>query len=452
MQTLFKTCVLGVGLCGPLAAQAQDLSFEGDLGLTARTFFEDGALEGQIGKGTSLIGSLRLASSASLSFGQVVGEIRGRKDEKTGAQSWDLSKAYVAGELGRVRWLVGSDVVFWGVTESYNPVNIVNQRGNFTSSEEVERLGQPMVSVSFDTDRLGTFSFYGLVGLRELDYEEADQRLRFDVVPDSDRVMFEAEDDIDVAIRNSNSISTANGSLDYAVSLFSGRDRQPVYLPGCAFKQDSVDEATCDAVNANVQDVYEGLRPSDIGDDPIAAAFDRLDPASQVFLLSGNSVGAVPYYQQMRQIGLELVYSTGDWQLKFDGAKRFTDREDYFSGVIGAEYSFGDLFSTGGGLTGAVEYIYDDRSDLQPRTFLDDDVFVALRYDLNNVANTSLSLSGLKDLQTDSTLVNFNISSRLTDSAQIEFSTVFINADDTSDPLSGLDDDDFMELSLTYFF
>ncbi len=452
MLTLFKTCVLGIGLCAPLSAQAEDLSFEGELGLTARTFFEDGALEGQIGKGTSLIGSVRLAASADLSFGQFAAELRGRKDERTGAQSWDLSKAYIAGELDQLRWLVGSDVVFWGVTESYNPVNIVNQRGSFVSNEEVERLGQPMVSMSFDTEKMGTFSFYGLLGFRELDYEDADQRLRFDIVPDGGRAMFESDNDIDFAIRNSNSINTTSGSLDYAISLFSGRDRQPVYLPGCGFKQDSVNEATCDTVNANVLEAYKGLSPDDIGDDPGAAAFDRLDPASQTFLLSGNSVGAVPYYQQMQQIGLELVYSTGDWQLKFDGAKRFTNWEDYFSGVIGAEYSFGDLFSSGGSLTGAVEYIYDDRSNLQPRTFLDNDVFVALRYDLNNVANTSLSLSGLKDIQTDSTWVNFNISTRLTDSAEIDFSTVFINADDTSDPLSGLDDDYFMEFSLTYFF
>ena len=309
-----------------------------------------------------------------------------------------------------------------------------------------------MLSVSFDSDSLGTFSFFGLLGFREQEDVVAGQRLRFDVVADGDRAMFESDDEIDFAFRNSNTISTANGSLDYAISLFSGRDRQPMYLPGCAFRQDTVDEATCDAVNESIRAVYEDLTPADIGDDPIAGAFDRLDPATQMFLLSGDSVGAVPYYQDLHQIGLELVYSTGDWQLKFEGAQRYTDRENYFSGVIGAEYTFGDVFDSAGDLTGAIEYIYDDRSALQPRTFLDDDIFVGLRYDFNNVANTSLSLSGLKDLDTDSTLMNFNISSRLSDNASIEFSTVFINADDTSDPLSGLDEDDFFSLSIEYFF
>lgn len=452
MRVLVPAYAISVLATLPVSALAQDLSFSGEVTLTARHFAEDGALEGQFGAGTGLIGATRLAASGDLSFGQFAVELRGRNDLEADDQYWDLSKAYLAGELGNVQWLIGNDVVFWGVTESHNPVNIINQRGNYSSAEEVERLGQPMLAVSFDTDRLGTFSFYSLFGFRELDYQEAQERLRFDVVPDGDRAMFETEDTVDFALRNSNSISTANGSLDYAISLFSGLDREPVYLPGCAFREAPVDEATCDAVNRDVREVYKDLTPDDIGDDPIGAAFDRLDPASQVFLLSGNSVGAVPYYQKLHQIGLELVYSTGDLQLKFEGAQRFTEHENYFSGVVGAEYNFGDVLGSGGDLTGALEYIYDDRSLLQPPTFLDDDMFVGLRYDFNNVANTSLSLSGLRDLQTDSTLMNFNISTRLTDSAQIEFSTVIIDADDEDDPLSGLDNDDFVEVSLTYFF
>lgn len=450
MKPLFKACLISCSLFAPLAAGAQNLSFEGEIDLSARYFSNDGALEGQTEAGTSFIGATRLAASGSLSFGQVALELRGRKDQKTGVSSWDLSKAYLAGEIGSTQWLVGSDVVFWGVAESYNPVNIVNQRGSFISGDDADRRGQPMIALSFDTDTLGTFSFFGLLGFRELNYEEADQRLRFDVVPDGRRAMFETDSEIAFALRNTNTLSTQNGSLDYAVSLFSGRDRQPVYLPGCAFREDDVSSATCNRVNDKIRAAYEDLS-GDV-DDPIDEAFNALDPETQIFLLSGNSVGAVPYYQDIHQIGLELAYATGDWQLKFEGAQRFTDRETYFSGVVGAEYSFGNIFGTDGELRGAVEYIYDDRSQLQPQTFLDNEVFAALHYDFNNVSNTSLSISGLRDIDTDSTLTYINLSSRLTDNMSLDLSKTFINADDTDDPLSALDEDDFFEFSLKYFF
>ena len=118
MQHLFKACVIsGAALC-PLAAQAQDFSFEGDVTLTARYFPDDGALDGQPGAGTSFFGATRLAASGGLSFGQFAVELRGDRDQSADLSSWDLSKAYIAGEIGTTQWLLGNDVVFWGVTKS----------------------------------------------------------------------------------------------------------------------------------------------------------------------------------------------------------------------------------------------------------------------------------------------------------------------------------------------
>lgn len=454
MKTFSDTCVLclfSLGVFLPTTLGAQDISYEGELELTARHFLKDGALPGQIAEGTGMIGSLTLAATGSLPFGQFATELHVSKDERSGVETFDLPKAYLTGDTGRFRWLAGNDIVFWGVAESFNPVNIVNQRSSFASAEDEDRLGQPMVMLSFDTPGLGNFSLYGLLGFRELDNAERQERLRFDAVADDNRSLFESDTSIDLAFRNSNTLSTRNGSLDYAVSVFSGRERQPVYLPGCSGRTTAVTEATCAAVNQSVKATYEAL-PGSTGAGIDAQVFNALDPATQAFLLAGNSVGAVPYYQDMHQIGLELVYATGPWQLKFEGAQRFTERDDYFSGVIGAEYDFGDLFGTSGNLTAAAEYIYDTRSELQPSTFLDNDIFAALQYDFNNFADTSFSISGLKDVETDSLLATISVSWRLSDKARFDMSSTRIVADDPKDPLSALNSDDFFEIGLSYFF
>ncbi len=443
--------IAGLALTVPSLGVAQNISVKGEAGLIARHFTHDGALPEQVGAGTSAIALAKLTISGDLSFGRFVTEIRASKDERTGVSHLDVTKAYVAGEIGKVRWLLGSDVVFWGVTESYNPVNIINQRGSFADVANDDRLGQPMLKLSFDTATLGTFSAMALLDFREQTYGEAPERFRLNATPDASRTIFESDNRIDLALRNTNTISLANGSLDYGISLFSGRDRSPVYLPGCSLRKETVSESTCAAVNAEVQAAYEGLKLSD-GNNYIRQVFDASNTGTQNFLLAGDSVGAVPYYQDMQQIGLELAYATGDWQLKFEGAQRFTERDNYFSGVVGAEYSFGSLFGLDGSLSAAAEYIYDDRSVFQPVTFLDDDVFAALRYDFDNVADTQITLSGLYDVNTDGKLVNLKISTRLSGNARIEFSSTFIESDDLNDPLSSLDEDDFFEVNLTYFF
>ena len=453
MQNLLKSWTTAIGLAAAMTStgNAQEITFEGEAGLVARSFLHDGRLPGQATKGTHTIAALQLSAAGELSFGKWVTELNASSDLRLGTQSFDVSKAYIEGAAGRFRYLVGSNVVHWGVAEAANPVNVINQRGSFFETDEEQRLGQPMAVLSFNTGAYGSFSFYALAGIREVDYPSSAERLRFNAVPDDSRTIFEDKDDVDFALRHTNTIGFSDSSLDYGISLFSGTDRAPVYLPGCSFRSASVSEPTCATVNSDIRSTYEALSPS--GNDPLAQqVFDNASPATQGFLASGDSVGSIAYYQELHQIGLELAYTTGDWQLKFEGAQKFTERENYFSGVIGAEYSFGDAFHTGGDLRAAMEYIYDDRSIRQPQTFLDNDVFATVRYDFNDLRDTSIAMSGLYDTQTDSNLVNVNLSFRLSDSARVELSSTFIDASDPVDPLTSLDGDDFFEVGVKYFF
>jgi len=432
-------------------AQAQGFQFDGELSVTGRYFEEDGALAGQPDAGVSWITDARLSARTDLSFGRAEVELYNRTDSRTGTDRFDVTKAFVETN-GPVRFLLGNDVVFWGVADSYNPTNIINQQDQFSGIGKESQIGQPMARVSFDTEQFGTFSFFGLIGFQEPAYWEEKTRLRFDTVPDGSRALFEGgERDFDFAFRNTNTVHLANGSLDYAISLFSGTSREPVYLPGCAFPAATVSEAACTAINTEVQATYEGL-PSGGSGTAAEQVFNAVQPSTQAFLSGGNSTGSVPYYQELHQVGLGLAYASGDWLLKFEGAQRSTDHGDYFSGVIGAEYNFGDVFGQTGELRAGMEYIHDTRSNLHPTTIFDNDIYGSLRYDFNNAQGTSIALQGLLDTQTDGLVLGLEVASRLTDSTRVEFSSTFIDSDDPSDPLTALDNDDFHQLTFTLFF
>lgn len=437
---------------GALPLQAQELSFSGELSLTARYYEDDGLFFGQPSSGVSYMPEGRFSFRTDLGFADAEFEVYGRADDRTGSELFDIQKAYLSRTGERWSVLVGSDIVFWGTTESYNPVNIINQNDTFARFDETRKLGQPMVNVNYESGALGTFSFYALLGFREPDLGTTSSRPRFIVVPDDDVAIFEkSTDKIDFALRNTNTVGIGNGSLDYAISYFNGTDRSPVFLPGCANRRFPVSVPTCNAVNRSIVNSYAGLQPG--SPLPLAAqVFLNAPAATQAFLLSGASVGAVPYYQEIEQVGLELAYATGNWVWKFEGAQRFAQNEDYFLGVAGVEYRFNEAFGTPGALTVAAEYTYDDRSNLQPFTVFDDDIFASVRYDFNNRLATSITLSGLFDMGNGGDVYTLDISSRLTDSTQVSFSATQIDFGGFTDPLSLLTRDDYYELKFTYFF
>jgi len=453
-KTSVRSAIFGAfvaALAAPVAAQG--IEFKGELSFAARHFPHDGAQPGQATSGTSLITEGRLVASSDLGFGQVEIELYGRGDNRTGSEVIDIQKAYFQTGNDFVSVLVGSDVVFWGVAESVNPTNIINQNDLFSRIEEERKLGQPMVNLNFETGVMGTVSLYGLIGFREPDFGDASTRPRFAVLPDDSRAMFDDVNnhDFDIAIRNTNTISFSSASLDYAVSYFQGTNRNPVVLPGCANRAAPVTEATCTAVNTDIRNTYESLAAG--GPGALAAQVAAgATPATQAFLLGGTSVGTVPYYQDIQQVGLELAYASGDWLWKFEGIRRYASGEDFFGGVFGAEYRFNNVFGGSGDLTIAGEYAYDDRSSLQPITVFDDDVFASVRYDFNNPYGTAITLSGLRDVNTDGSVYNLEVSSRLTDSTTVNFTATHINSSSPTDPLTVLNNDDFYELKFSYFF
>jgi len=295
-------------------------------------------------------------------------------------------------------------------------------------------------------------SVFGLFGFREPDLGSFSTRPRLPILPDETHAIFQrGSDSVDFAFRNTNTVGFANGSLDYALSYFAGTDRAPVILPGCANLAAPVTPGACNAVNADIRRSYDSLVPGGTGT-LFGQVITGATPATQAFLLGGASVGTLPYYRDIQQVGLELAYAAGNWVWKFEGAQRYTSNETYLSAVAGLEYRYARAFGGDGDLTFVAEYTYDDRSALQPVTFFDDDLFASLRYDFNNRLTTAVTLSGLYDLGSHGTVWNLDISSRLTDSTRLSLSATHIKSSTLADPLTLLNREDFVELKLSYFF
>ena len=83
-------CVAGVGMPG----QAEELSFSGELSLTARYYEDDGLFFGQPSSGTSYIPEGRFGFRTDLGFAEAEFEVYGRADSRTGSELVDIQKAY----------------------------------------------------------------------------------------------------------------------------------------------------------------------------------------------------------------------------------------------------------------------------------------------------------------------------------------------------------------------
>ena len=66
-----------------------------------------------------------------------------------GSGQADLREAHISGRAGDADYLVGSTILFWGQTEIYNPVDVINSRDFSRGLQRSEKLGAPMARLSF---------------------------------------------------------------------------------------------------------------------------------------------------------------------------------------------------------------------------------------------------------------------------------------------------------------
>ena len=301
------------------------------------------------------------------------------------APTWDL--------------LVGVGKVFWGVTEARHLVDIINQTDRVENLDGEDKLGQPMLRLSFAQD-WGTLTIFALPYFREPTFPGEKGRLRAQFIVDTDNAQFESslkEWHPDVAARWSHAL----GDWDVAVGYFRGTSREPRFT----------------------LEVRDGGQPY-----------------------------LIPAYDQIDQIGLELQWTVEAWLWKLEAISRWGHGEHFSAAVAGFEYSFFSLFGTALDLGVVGEYLYDGRSPAAPGTPFENDLFVGGRLAFNDVGSTSILAGAIVDHKSGATSITIEASRRLGERWTIDLESLSFFDVPPTDLLYSVRRDGYVQLRLSRFF
>ena len=296
--------------------------------------------------------------------------------------SWDL--------------LVGVGKVFWGVTESLHLVDIVNQTDFVENIDFEDKLGQPMVSISY-LSGWGQFTGIIMPYFRERTFPGEDGRFRGNFVLDTNNAQYQSSAEVwhpDFAVRWSHFWE----SFEWGLHGFIGTDREPRIVPS------------------------------------------PVDPEV-----------LVPSYIQMWQTGLDAQMVYLDWLFKLESLYRDPDGEKgFFASVAGFEYTFANRM---GGMDIGVlaEHIYDERGDGSTFGFYHH-TFMGSRLAVNDEMGTEM-LAGMalnNDLGQVSTL-RLESTRRINDNWKWEFEANFVLNPDPNGFLNLARRDDYLQFTLSYY-
>ncbi|WP_045415140.1 hypothetical protein [Vibrio owensii] len=294
-----------------------------------------------------------------------------------------------AGET--IEWLLGFGVVYWGVTEVYQPVNVVNQYDGRIALGYEKKMGQPMLQARWLPD-WGDVQMLLLPFHQPRKFRKPDQRRTLIKPVDDDAIYSDGENALDSAIR----IGFWQDALDVGISAFYGNSREPLLIERSNDWQAS--------------------------------------------------------YARIFQLGTELQWTQDDLLLKWEGTFKSGEGSDYFTLVTGFEYSvYGFSFSQGT-LGLIAEYAWDNRDTYAPPTIYNNDAFLGLRWQANDVQDTEFLLSGLFDLEQTSPIYKLTASGRINEHWKWIAEGYYLSSMSNNEPIAYLENDSYFSIGAEYYF
>lgn len=308
---------------------------------------------------------------------------------------------------------LGVGKVFWGVTEAAHLVDVINQTDFVENSDGEDKLGQPMLNLTFIRD-WGNLDVFLLPGFRERTFAGSSGRPagRPRVATDLSEYRSAAEDGrLDAAIRWSHTV----GDFDVGLSHFYGTRREPIFQ----------------------------VRPQDeIGGSGDSSSID--------------SVLLVPFYDVVDQTGID-VQATLDNILWKGEAIRQSGSSDvvamsskrWWAAAFGFEYTFYGAFESAVDVGVLVEYLHDSRG---AAAAFNNDVLVASRLAFNDAAGTEVLIGSIMDVDGDGQSYNFEASRRIGNNWRLYAEARVLSGLSENNLLYSLRKDDYLQLTLGYFF
>ncbi len=296
----------------------------------------------------------------------------------------------------------GIDQVFWGVAESNNPVNIINSPDLVDSADGQEKLGQPMIHGTLGAD-WGILELFVLPWHRPATFPGVSGRLRGPAPVDNrrDSITYEANSGrrhVDYAARYSNSV----GPLDIGLSMFDGTGRQPLLVPA------------------------EGR--------------------------------FTQHYKQVRQVGLDMQVTMDAFLGKAEIVARKereapgADPTTHHVWVVGGEHTIHAVGGSDADLTLFAELNQDDRRE-KSTSPLQNDLFLAARYNFNDVQDTDIRLAVVDDLDYETRTMNFEFNRRISDTTSLNVeASAFLDSDEKDVLTYPIRKDSYIGINFRYSF
>ena len=391
---LIASCLLVIG---PGALGAQQVT--GEIELETRGFPRDPLYNGQHHNNASLRFQPEFymawdGGRTTLTFEPFV-RLDLADGQRTHLDIRDLSfvRAWSAIELR-----AGIGKVFWGVTESQHLVDVINQTDLVENLDGEDKLGQPMVNLSF-IQPWGTVDLFVLPGFRDRTFAGEGGRLRFPLTVDGDQAVFESDAEqrhVDWAVRWSHAL----GSWDLGVSHFSGTNREPRLEPG-------------------------------------------MNLASEPVL--------VPHYDQTDQTGVDVQFTVDSWLWKFEGISRTGIDERLWAVTAGLEYTLYGVFDGLADVGLLAEYLWDSRDSSFAPPF-NDDIAGGFRFAFNDTQSSQLLAFAVIDRGGRGSFVSVEGNRRVGDSWTVGIESRGFIGVQSSDPLYALRRDVYVGVTVTRYF
>jgi hypothetical protein len=314
-----------------------------------------------------------------------------------------LGGGYVDPTVAKLTWRhdswqvdLGYDLLFWGVAEGRNLVNVVNQRDQVRDLFNDQGLGQAMLALRYFGEA-ATIEAFVLPRFEELDFGPAGRPWGLGLPVAGHRATFEApegRDHVDLALR----VSGQWSNLEYGVFAFDGTLRAPEF---------------------------------------------RFDPSTS---------SLVPHYIQGRQVGVAAQYTAGPALLKFEGVETRPDSAtSYWSTIVGVEYLVGDVFGKPWETSLFAEHYHDSRQN-DPTVAFQNDVFLGTQVRFSNALDTVLELGAIVDLDHGGMIGSAGLSSRLSVASMWMYSALARRLLVSRDTLFNARDDDQISFGLQWHF
>ena len=314
---------------------------------------------------------------------------------------------------------------FWGVAESQNLVDIINQRDVVEGLGSDAKLGQLMLNFTW-IQNWGTLDFYVLPLFRERTFAGRTGRFRTPVPMDFNNVRYESgarEWHPDLAIRYKHYI----GNLDIGLSHFSGTSREPRYLARALGVSISPGSPLANLTGARI-------------DSPYIRLLQRL-PGARL----------IPFYDQIEQTGVDLQYILAGWVFRFEGIHRSGMGRTYTAMTAGVEYAFYSIFKSALDASVILEYMWDSRRR-HALTSFENDFFIGSRIAFNDVQGTSMLGGMIIDADSGAMAVGIEASRRLADDWRIRVEARMFANVPPDDIMTTVRKDDYIQAELTWFF